>query len=99
MQHYILDLGGSPVPAHDIQTWAVWFQTANLSAGYDVIGDSVIRTDFQGFALESAIQPHLWLTKVIGGPLDQVQDRCPGTREDAAAMHASICQRVRALTE
>jgi hypothetical protein len=37
----------------------------------------------------------LWETMVFGGKLDQEQDRCSGSREQAEAMHARMVERVK----
>jgi hypothetical protein len=39
--------------------------------------------------------PILWETMVFGGALDQEQDRCSGTREQAEAMHQRMVERVK----
>jgi hypothetical protein len=39
--------------------------------------------------------PILWETMVFGGPMDQEQDRCGGSREQAEAMHAHMVKRVK----
>lgn len=40
--------------------------------------------------------PVLWETMIFGGPLDQYQDRCAGSREQALAMHEKACELARA---
>ena len=39
--------------------------------------------------------PVLWETMVFGGKLDQEQDRCSGSREQAEAMHARMVEKVK----
>lgn len=92
--HYILD-GHKAVPV-DLITWAKWFEaTKNRHVARETIGDADISTVFLG--LDHSFgdgPPLLFETMVFGGSLDQEQDRCT-TWEQAAAMHAAMCERVR----
>ncbi len=40
-------------------------------------------------------EPDLMKWAVFGGPCDDMQDRCSGSRADAEAMHARMCDKVR----
>ena len=95
---YILDEKGRPKPEPDAAKWGQWFETANRSVARDKIGDVVISTVFLG--LNHAFvggPPILWETMVFGGPMDQEDDRCSGSREQAETMHNEMVERVRVL--
>ena len=93
--HYILD-GHEAVKA-DLMTWAKWFETTkDRHVARETIGDVDISTVFLG--LDHSFDqgpPLLFETMIFGGALDQEQDRCT-TWEEAEAMHATMCGRVRA---
>ena len=96
MKNYILDEKGAPVAEPDMMKWAQWFEKAERHVGNETIGDSKISTVFLG--LDHAFgggAPVLWETMVFGGALDQEQDRCSGSREQAEAMHARMVERVK----
>jgi hypothetical protein len=93
MNHYILDPHGTPVIEPDLETWARWFESAATLVCYSVVGESAIKTRFLGISWAED-NPHLWETKVLGGTCDAITDRCPGTREQAEAMHARMVARV-----
>lgn len=97
MRFYTLDETGKPVIS-TLRKWSEWVDQVEPSAvsWHDDVDGCTVHTEFAGFVHDKTNPPHLWVTKIIGGPLDQVQDRCPGTREDARAQHAAIIQRVRA---
>ena len=93
---YTLDADGNPVSEPDMMKWAQWFEKAERHVGNETIGDSKISTVFLG--LDHAFgggAPVLWETMVFGGALDQEQDRCSGSREQAEAMHAQMVKRVK----
>ena len=94
---YILDACGKPTPEPDVLKWAQWFRTADRKVGDERIGESRISPVFLGLdhGWGSPV-PVLWETMVFGGPLDQEQSRCAGSREQAEAMHAKMVQRVKA---
>lgn len=93
---YILDEKGNPVPEPDLLKWAKWFETANRRVARDQIGDSKISTVFLGVDYNfTEGQPLLWETMVFGGPLDEEQERCSGSREQAQAMHARMVERIK----
>lgn len=99
-QNYILDEKGNPVAEPDLMKWAQWFEKAERHVGNEQIGDSKISTVF--LALDHAWNggpPVLWETMVFGGTLDQEQDRCSGSREQAEAMHARMVERVKCSNE
>jgi hypothetical protein len=95
MEQYILDEKGTPVHEPDITKWGQWFSKADRHVGNETIGNSQISTVFLGLdhAFGGGV-PVLWETMVFGGKLDQVQDRCSGSREQAEAMHARMVERV-----
>jgi hypothetical protein len=61
------------------------------------IGDSRISTVFLGLDhnWSGRGRPVLWESMVFGGKLDQEQDRCSGSREQAEVMHARMVERVK----
>lgn len=94
--HYTLDEEGTPVAEPDLMKWARWFGKAERRVRNTIIGDSNISTVFLG--TDHAYcggAPVLWETMVFGGKLDQEQDRCSGSREQAKAMHARMVGRVK----
>lgn len=94
---YILDDSGNPVAEPDLIKWAEWFEHAKRCVAVETIGESKISTVFLG--LDHAYDggtPVLWETMVFGGPLDQDQQRCTGSREQAEAMHAEVVAKVKA---
>jgi len=99
---YILDSKGNPVAELNLHRWAKWFENAERIVKQEIIGKSKISTVFLGidhsFA-ENSSNPILWETMVFGGKLDQEQDRCGGSREQAEAMHARMVQRVKEAKE
>lgn len=93
---YILNKAGEPVEAHDLISWGRWFEKADRHVGNDTIGDSRVSTVFLGLDhCWTGGSPVLWKTMVFGGPLDQKQDRCSGSRKDAQLMHARMVRRVK----
>jgi hypothetical protein len=96
---YILNSAGNPVPEPDLIKWAMWFEDhAKRRVAADEIEGIRVSTIF--LALDHRWMddgpPILWETMVFGGKLDQELDRCAGSREQAEAMHAAMCARVRA---
>ncbi len=94
--NYILDDKGKPIPEPDLLTRAHWFEKAERQVCKDIVGDSTISTVFLG--IDHSFQPGtpiLWETMVFGGALDQEQDRCSGSREQAEAMHARMIDKVK----
>jgi hypothetical protein len=97
-QKYILNAQGEPVSEYNPHTWARWFETAERQVAKSLIGVSSVSTVFLGLdhSYGDAGPPVLWETMVFGGPLNQEQDRCSGSREQAQAMHARMVERVSA---
>lgn len=95
--HYILNENGNPVAEPDLLKWAKWCEkTLDNRVARDEIGDSLISTVFLSLDHNwGSGPPILWETMVFGGELDEEQDCCSGSREQAQAMHAKMVQRVR----
>lgn len=92
---YILDENGTPTEAPDLMTWGQWMQTADRTVAKTEINGVKISTVFLGLDHAWDGQPPLlWETMVFGGPLNEEQERCGGSREQAEAMHAAMCARV-----
>lgn len=92
---YILDENGTPTEAPDLMTWGQWMQTDDRTVAKTEINGVKISTMFLGLDHAWGDQPPLlWETMVFGGPLNEEQDRCGGSREQAEAMHAAMCARV-----
>lgn len=98
--HYILDERGEPKAEPDLYTWAMWL--AETQAGQARL---VARTDFPGGWVSTVFlgldhnwrpdgPPILWETMVFGGPHDQEQWRCAGSREQALAQHERVCREI-----
>jgi hypothetical protein len=95
---YILDDNGNPQPEPDLMKWAMWFETANRRVAETVIGKTRVSTVFLGLDHSfSSPSPVLWETMVFGGTLDQEQNRCSGSKEQAEAMHQDMVDRVKAV--
>jgi len=76
----------------NLRKWAKWFETAERHVGDDRIRGIWISTVFLGIDHGWSFPPDeknpvLWETMIFGGPLDQECGRCPGSREQAHAMH------------
>lgn len=97
--HYILDEDGNPQPVADVMEWAKWFEHDKRHVAKTYYRGWYISTVFLGLdhAWGEDNEPVLWETMVFGGPLDQEQDRCSGTRADAQAMHDEMMSRIYAL--
>lgn len=95
--NYILNENGTPVAEPDLIKWATWFgQSQKRIVRKEKVGESEVSTVFLG--LDHAFSggpPVLWETMVFGGPLDQEQARCSGSREQAEAMHARMIERLK----
>jgi hypothetical protein len=95
--YYILDDRGVPQPT-TVLGWSKWLaeNREKKRVAKETIGPSEISTVFLG--LDHGWKdgaPIVWETMVFGGPLDQEQDRCAGTVEQAEAMHARMVQLVK----
>ena len=96
MSNYILTPRGVPHLEKDLMKWARWYETADRHVGDDLIKGARVSTVFLG--IDHSFHngpPILWETMVFGGPLDQEQDRCSGSRKQAEAMHAAMLKRLR----
>jgi hypothetical protein len=105
---FILDKkGDTPIKAKTFTEWAIWmegvkarrknpFSIDKRRVADQKVGESRISTVFLGLDHSfGSATPVLWETMVFGGPLDQDQMRCGGTRKDAKAMHKKMVQRVK----
>lgn len=97
---YILNADGKPVPEPDLVAWARWYEAADRHVAKDQIGEVRVSTVFLGIdhSFGRPGGPVLWETMVFGGRLDQEQERCSGSREQAEAMHARMMERVKEKT-
>jgi len=98
---FILDERGQPKAEPDLMAWADWIEThwkTDRVFKQEQVGDSKVSTIFLGLdhSFGSGGPPVLWETMALGGKLDQEQERCSGTREQAEAMHARMVERVKA---
>ena len=94
MNNFIL-VGRVPVAEPDILAWSSWFEKADGRVARDVIGDVEVSTVFLGIDHSWDDEGHLLFeTMIFGGKYDEDQDRC-ATWEEAEAMHARACDRVR----
>ena len=93
---YILDEHGNPRIEPDLIKWAKWFEKAERHVAVTHVADSKISTVFLGLDhnFSKSGPPVLWETMVFGGLLDQEQERCSGSREQAEAMHLNMVQLV-----
>ncbi len=97
-RNYILDDKGNPVIERDLVTWARWMENfQNRRVADERIGDSRISTVFLSLDhnWSGVGPPVLWETMVFGGKLNEEQDRCSGSREQAEAMHARMVEKVK----
>lgn len=96
MNRFILNANGCPVFEPDWIKWAAWCQKHDRRVAQETVGDCEISTVFLGTDHSfSGGPPILWETMVFGGALDQEQDRCSGSKEQAEAMHIRMVDRVR----
>jgi len=94
---FTLDAAGNPKPESDPIKRAAWFEKADRRVARTEIGGVTISTVF--LSLDHSFcggPPILWETLVMGGKLDQEQDRCAGSREQDEAMHIRMVLRVKA---
>ena len=93
---YILNESGTPVVEPDITKWGKWMEIGNRRVKFEKVGDVEISTVFLGMDHAwGGGPPVLWETMVFGGPMDQEQMRCSGSKEQAEAMHDKMVERVR----
>lgn len=94
---YVLNRDGVPVPEPDLERWGSWFgRSAKIRrVARTKVGRSVVSTVFLAVDHGWLGTPILWETMIFGGPLNNYQDRCSGSREQAEAMHAKAVMEVR----
>ena len=94
---FILDNYGRPVRESNLLKWAKWFESADRQFAKNTIGAACVSTVFLGIdhAYTPNQPPVLWEKMVFGGPLDQEQDRCSGSRKEAGLMHARMVKKVK----
>ena len=93
MNHYILkDNGELPVLEPDVIKWGLWFESADMLVACEVVNHGTVLTRFLAIAFND-VNPHYWETRVMGGIMDGLVDRCSGKREQAEAMHARMVYR------
>jgi hypothetical protein len=108
MKKYILNDQGEPMPEPDIEKWSAWFEEASRTEGPK--SRIVDRTDFPGGWVSTVFlgldhnwsgegPPILWESMIFGSSLDQEQDRCSGSREQAHAMHARMVAKLQPATK
>lgn len=97
MTYFILNADGKAVPEPDYEKWKQWsHENVQLRAvAHDDIQGVVVSTIFHGMVEDDSL--HVWETRIFGGALDQVTDRCAGDRDQAEAMHAQSVERVKNL--
>lgn len=95
---YILDAAGRPMAEPSLLRWVAWVEVSDRKVAEDKIGDCRISTVFLSIDhnFDPKGPPILWETMVFGGPLDQEQRRCSGSREQAEAVHADMVALVKA---
>jgi hypothetical protein len=80
----------------DLLTWAKWFGTAERFICAETIAQNSVSTIFLG--IDHNWNPHgppiLWETMTFGAKLDNHQDQCAGSKEQAEAMHERMVKRV-----
>lgn len=95
--YFVLDEKGEPQAEADVLTWGAWMEHGDRVVARDEIAESTISTVFLGMDHSFGVgAPILWETMVFGGPLNDSQDRCRGSREQAEAMHARMVAKVHA---
>lgn len=96
---YILNEAGEPVAEPHLMLWAGWMELADRKVDRTEFAGGYVSTVFLGLDHSFATDgpPVLWETMVFGGPMDQQQSRCAGTREQAMAMHQDMVDRVNAI--
>lgn len=96
-KHYILDKNGEPIPENDLMTWAKWFGYAkNRVVCQADFGPAHVSTVFLGLDHNwGEGPPVLWETMIFGGLLNDYQDRCSGSREQALAMHNKAVKKLK----
>jgi hypothetical protein len=94
-RYYTLNENGEPTAEPDLMKWAVWYESANRKVAGTSVRGATVSTVFLGINHNfSEGPPILWETMIFGGPLDQEQSRCSGSREQAEAMHQSMLSKL-----
>jgi hypothetical protein len=97
LRHYILTEQGTILFEPDHGKWEDWFAKTDRHIAYDRVDGSFVSTIFLAIGWDDSPNPMLWETVVLGGKLDQVRDRCAGTKSQAELMHAKMVERVKSL--
>jgi hypothetical protein len=98
---YILDEHGEPLACEDIMQWGNWFEGSDRRVALTVLNEKggepvyMVSTVFLGvdYGWGNSI-PIFWETMVFKGSEGLWFDRCGGSREQAEAMHESVCRKV-----
>lgn len=95
---YILDAKGEPIPETDLLKWGKWLETGNRRVADETVGNVRVSTVFLGLDMNFSGDgdPVLWETMTFGVGIEQQQNRCGGSREQAEAMHAEMVAKVKA---
>ncbi len=99
---FILDENGEPKPEPDLYKWGTWMQRPGIRVvKQEKVGETKVSTVFLGLNHNyEEGPPVLWETMIFSSEhpgIDQTQDRCSGTREQAEAMHERMMELVRGL--
>lgn len=92
---YILNAIGEPVAEPNLYKWASWFETSDRAVARDHVCGAIVSTVFLGLVIDESCD--VWETMVFGQGhiMDEQQDRCGGSREQALAMHAKMVEAVK----
>lgn len=94
---YVLNRAGEPVAEPDLEKWALFFENLDRRrVEFTRVGPAAVSTVF--LAINHAWgegPPVLWETMIFGGPMDNHQERCAGSREQAIAMHFDTVAKAR----
>jgi hypothetical protein len=82
-----IEVGGIPMPADDLEAWALWWTQEDRQVALDDVGEARVSTVFLGIDHGFLGVPMLYETMIFGGPLDQYQERYT-LREQAIEGHA-----------
>ncbi len=96
--YWILDDDGAPVPARDVISWGLWFETAERHVADDADEGTGVRVSTVFLGLDHSFgdgPPLLYETLVFGGPLDGTMRRY-ATRAEALAGHREMVLRAHA---
>lgn len=98
--HYTLgDDPATPIPAPDLNEWAMWFERAERHVGLDTLFFGYIRVSTVFLGVDHSWSPEdspvLWETMVFGGPGDGEYQVRYSSYADAVKGHAEAVQMVR----